>query len=87
MCAGNHERDWPNSGDRYLQENAKDSGGECGVVFEKRIPMPIPHPGQQWYSSSVFLVFFASLVFFFTSFLFLALLVCPLEMPLDKCNP
>ena len=47
--AGNHERDWPNTGDRYLQENAKDSGGECGVVFEKRLPMPIPHPGQQWY--------------------------------------
>lgn len=61
MCAGNHERDWPNTGDRYLQENAKDSGGECGVVFEKRIPMPIPHPGQQWYSSSTFCV--SSLLF------------------------
>lgn len=44
---GNHERDWPDSGDRFLEENAMDSGGECGVVAEKRIPMPIPHPGQQ----------------------------------------
>lgn len=55
---GNHERDWPNTGDRYLQENAKDSGGECGVVFEKRIPMPIPHPGQQWYTFTYGPIFF-----------------------------
>ena len=45
--AGNHERDWPNTGDRFFEENAMDSGGECGVVAEKRIPMPIPHPGEQ----------------------------------------
>lgn len=46
-CAGNHERDWPNTGDRFLEENAMDSGGECGVIAEKRIPMPIPHAGEQ----------------------------------------
>ena len=55
LISGNHERDWPFTGDRFLQENAKDSGGECGVVAEKRVPMPIPHPGQQWYTSLVFL--------------------------------
>ncbi|KAL3138574.1 hypothetical protein ABBQ32_006345 [Trebouxia sp. C0010 RCD-2024] len=55
---GNHERDWPNTGDRFLEENAMDSGGECGVVAEKRIPMPIPHPGQQYYTFSYGPIFF-----------------------------
>lgn len=48
MHPGNHERDFPGTGDRYEDETAKDSGGECGVVAEKRFPAPIPAPGQQW---------------------------------------
>ncbi|ELR18962.1 diphosphonucleotide phosphatase 1, putative [Acanthamoeba castellanii str. Neff] len=46
-CIGNHERDFPNSGSRY---NGSDSGGECGVAYEARYPMPTPARDQPWYS-------------------------------------
>ena len=45
-CAGNHERDWPGTGTRF--ETARDSGGECGRVLDKRFPMPPPAPGNGW---------------------------------------
>ncbi|KAF5834534.1 Metallo-dependent phosphatase-like protein [Dunaliella salina] len=48
MAPGNHERDFPGSGDRY--EVVRDSGGECGVPYEKRAIMPIQGPDQPWYS-------------------------------------
>jgi acid phosphatase type 7 len=35
---GNHERDWPGSGDRF--PSMTDSGGECGVPHERRFLMP-----------------------------------------------
>eukprot|EP01117_Protostelium_nocturnum_P005141 TRINITY_DN1866_c0_g1_i1.p1 TRINITY_DN1866_c0_g1~~TRINITY_DN1866_c0_g1_i1.p1 ORF type:complete len:569 (+),score=151.58 TRINITY_DN1866_c0_g1_i1:237-1943(+) len=44
---GNHERDFPNSG---VPQNGTDSGGECGVPYYKRFPMPTPTPDQPWYS-------------------------------------
>lgn len=51
LLPGNHERDCPNSGDRFgpLIE-ATDSGGECGVPMERRFQMPFPAVGDQWYS-------------------------------------
>lgn len=39
----NHERDWPNTGDRYTSANAKDSGGECGIVS---LPQHTPFQNQ-----------------------------------------
>eukprot|EP00877_Chromochloris_zofingiensis_P010708 jgi/Chrzof1/5891/Cz16g19170.t1 len=47
VTPGNHERDWPGSGDRY---NVDDSGGECGVAYERRMTMPLPGRDKQWYS-------------------------------------
>ena len=38
---GNHERDWPESGANVGQ---LDSGGECGVPYAHRFPMPPPTP-------------------------------------------
>ncbi|MEW5315335.1 MAG: hypothetical protein WDW38_006775 [Sanguina aurantia] len=46
---GNHERDTPFTGDRY-NNNAEDSGGECGVVYERLLPLPNQVVGNQWYS-------------------------------------
>lgn len=46
---GNHERDFPDSGfQKFLIIliclgsffNGTDSGGECGIPYEKRFPMP-----------------------------------------------
>eukprot|EP00879_Flechtneria_rotunda_P003651 GHRR01003888.1.p1 GENE.GHRR01003888.1~~GHRR01003888.1.p1 ORF type:complete len:559 (+),score=122.66 GHRR01003888.1:217-1677(+) len=45
---GNHERDWPNSGDRFV--DVYDSGGECGIAFERRVQMPQAGPDKPWYS-------------------------------------
>jgi hypothetical protein len=59
-CIGNHERDFPNSGSRF---NGTDSGGECGVAYEVRYPMPTPGRDQPWYSfdyGSVHFVFMSS---------------------------
>jgi len=43
---GNHERDWING----KSINGTDSGGECGVPYEKRFRMPTSAPDQPWYS-------------------------------------
>lgn len=45
---GNHERNWPNSGDRFPAQY--DSGGECGVAYERRLQMPSPAEDKPWYS-------------------------------------
>ncbi|KAF6263717.1 Metallo-dependent phosphatase-like protein [Scenedesmus sp. NREL 46B-D3] len=45
---GNHERDWPNSGDRFT--TAYDSGGECGIPLERRMAMPQAGPDRPWYA-------------------------------------
>ena len=46
VCIGNHERDFPNSGSYYT---GTDSGGECGVPYERRFPMPRPSIDDAWY--------------------------------------
>ena len=46
VCIGNHERDFPNSGSYYT---GTDSGGECGVPYERRFPMPRPSLDDAWY--------------------------------------
>ena len=46
VCIGNHERDFPKSGSFYV---GSDSGGECGVPYEKRFPMPRPSLDEAWY--------------------------------------
>ena len=45
---GNHERNWPNSGDRFPAQY--DSGGECGVPYERRLKMPASAEDKPWYS-------------------------------------
>jgi acid phosphatase type 7 len=37
VLPGNHERDWPDSGSLF---SGDDSGGECGVPYNRRFPMP-----------------------------------------------
>jgi hypothetical protein len=49
VSIGNHERDYPGS-DSYF--DGKDSGGECGVPYERRFFMPRPSLDQPWYSVS-----------------------------------
>lgn len=44
---GNHERDFPESGSHYV---LPDSGGECGVAYEKYFPMPTQGEDKPWYS-------------------------------------
>jgi len=48
---GNHERDSPDSGSLF---NGTDSGGECGIPFQKHWAMPTPalfeDPDQTWWS-------------------------------------
>lgn len=44
---GNHERDFPFSGSKYKKA---DSGGECGVPYEKYFHMPIAEKDKPWYS-------------------------------------
>ncbi|GMH34491.1 hypothetical protein BSKO_02325 [Bryopsis sp. KO-2023] len=47
---GNHERDWPGTGDRY-QGLSDDSRGECGVPYKQRFKMPTPEGKHvYWYS-------------------------------------
>ncbi|KAK9824258.1 hypothetical protein WJX72_008984 [[Myrmecia] bisecta] len=43
---GNHERDFPNSGDRY--ETNIGSGGECGIPAHKRFQMPFQLPDSRF---------------------------------------
>ena len=45
--SGNHERDWPNSGSFY--EN-NDSGGECGVLAETMFYVPAENRAKFWLS-------------------------------------
>ncbi|KAI7757741.1 hypothetical protein M8C21_031753 [Ambrosia artemisiifolia] len=47
-ASGNHERDWPNSGSFY--EN-NDSGGECGVVAQTMFQVPTVNKDKFWYST------------------------------------
>ncbi|MEW5311981.1 MAG: hypothetical protein WDW38_003647 [Sanguina aurantia] len=44
---GNHERGWAGSGGLF---DAPDSGGECGVVYQRRFVMPGTDVKKQWYS-------------------------------------
>ncbi|KAL3719135.1 hypothetical protein ACJRO7_004135 [Eucalyptus globulus] len=44
---GNHERDYVDSGARYI---TPDSGGECGIPYETYFPMPTPAKDKPWYS-------------------------------------
>jgi len=44
---GNHERDWPASGSLFT---GTDSGGECGVAYERRMKMPTDKEDEPWYS-------------------------------------
>ena len=46
VCIGNHEYDWPTQPFKPpLFTYAKDSGGECGVPYEKRFDMDREGPG------------------------------------------
>lgn len=45
---GNHERNWPESGDRF--GSLYDSGGECGVPHHRRFKMPFKSEQEPWYS-------------------------------------
>jgi acid phosphatase type 7 len=42
---GNHERDWPG---QELHSQCADSGGECGIAYEKRFPMPNVRHDAPW---------------------------------------
>ncbi|EFJ46276.1 hypothetical protein VOLCADRAFT_105635 [Volvox carteri f. nagariensis] len=55
VAPGNHERDWPGSGDFF---GVEDSGGECGVAYERRFPMPYPGKDKQWYAFAYGPIFF-----------------------------
>ena len=55
VCAGNHERDWPGTGTRFDFPPARDSGGECGVPYARRFPMPQLGPDQMWCAARVLL--------------------------------
>ncbi|PNW76719.1 hypothetical protein CHLRE_11g468500v5 [Chlamydomonas reinhardtii] len=55
VTPGNHERDWPGTGDAFVVE---DSGGECGIPFEARFPMPYPGKDKMWYAFEYGPVFF-----------------------------
>ncbi|KAK1295223.1 putative inactive purple acid phosphatase 27 [Acorus calamus] len=46
VASGNHERDWPNSGSFYENE---DSGGECGVPAETTYYVPAENRANFWY--------------------------------------
>lgn len=48
VSIGNHERDWPYTGDRY--DTSYNSGGECGVPYERRFKMPQAGADKPWYS-------------------------------------
>lgn len=38
----NHERDWPGTIDRAVLSDSTDSGGECGVIYDKRMGLGMP---------------------------------------------
>lgn len=47
VSIGNHERDWPESGD-WFPVDMHDSGGECGVAHERRFLMPSRDQDTPW---------------------------------------
>lgn len=47
---GNHERIWRWSGGKFTRWLNEDSGGECGVPFERRLRMPTAAPDEPWYA-------------------------------------
>lgn len=50
VCIGNHERDVVDPS-HDIPYHTIDSGGECGVPYEARFPMPTPgRRDQPWYS-------------------------------------
>jgi acid phosphatase type 7 len=56
---GNHESDWYNSASLY--SNA-DSGGECGVMTTRLLPMPAPATtNQPWWSYEVGMIHFVGM--------------------------
>jgi len=56
---GNHETDWYNSASLY--SNA-DSGGECGVLTTKLLPMPAPATtNEPWWSYNVGMIHFVGM--------------------------
>ena len=52
VCMGNHEMDFPGSASADDPEwrNDTDSGGECGIPFMRRFPMPRPSEKEPWHS-------------------------------------
>jgi len=46
---GNHERDWPGTG----SAGGSDSGGECGVAYDRRTSMPTEAEDAPWYSFDI----------------------------------
>lgn len=59
VAMGNHERDWPGSGDRF--DLVEDSGGECGVAYQRRFPMPGTQDDAPWYSFEIGPVHFTTM--------------------------
>jgi len=61
---GNHEHNWPhNPYSGLFNVTNADSGGECGVPFAMRFPMPAPagnNPATPWYSYDYGVVHFIS---------------------------
>lgn len=51
VAIGNHERDWPKSGD-WFPADMDDSGGECGVAHERRFLMPSQQQDTPWCAPS-----------------------------------
>lgn len=47
---GNHERDWPGTGDRFMGVS-NDSRGECGIPYRRRFRMPIDKPEEDYFYS------------------------------------
>lgn len=56
---GNHETDWPDSPSYYT---GTDSGGECGVMSTRLLPMPQPATtNEPWWSYDVGLIHFVGM--------------------------
>ena len=41
LCS-NHERNWPGTSDRASVNKSSDSGGEAGVIYDKRMGIGMP---------------------------------------------
>jgi len=56
---GNHESDWPYTATQF---NGTDSGGECGVLTTRLIPLPAPATtNAPWWSYDVGLIHFVGI--------------------------